>query len=134
MIAPAGSLMFAPTESDRNRFYNTPPFFIFAFESQITMEKIAHEAFKFRLEEYSPGFSADGIFILNKGFVIDLGDGLGSFKIYDEQRVSSAGWQGVHSQHVLFDFLAWLSSVMPRMLGGGNILTPYLIEFNKNRI
>lgn len=131
MIPPAGAIMMAPSESDGRRFYTTPPFFIFAFESQITLKKIADEVFKYKLEEYSPGFTADGIFILNVGYVIDLGDGLGTFKVYDENKESSRGWQGSHSENLLFDFMAWLTSVMPRMLGGSNILTPYLLEFNK---
>ncbi len=132
MIPSAGATMFA-NDSDGKRFYTTPPFFIFAFSSQISLETISKSVYKYKSNEYYPGFSADGIFVLNKGYVIDLGDGLGAFKIYDANGNASKGWQGVYSKKLLFDFLSWLSAVMPRMQGGGNILIPYLINFSPKR-
>ncbi|GAA4364102.1 hypothetical protein GCM10023185_33320 [Hymenobacter saemangeumensis] len=126
-IPPANAMMSA-NESDGKRFYTTPPFFLFAFESQITLEKIAEVVQSYRPSEYKPGFTIDGIFVLSHGYLIDLGDGQGAFNILNSDRTCSTGWRGQHSDLVLFDFLGWLSTVMPRMVGGSNILTPYLLK------
>lgn len=127
MIPPKGALMFS-NESDGKRFYYTPPFFIFAFESQVTLEKAYEIVGLYKQKEYKPGFIADGIFILDRGLIIDLGDGLGEFTIKNQSGEKMKGWTAMRSDRILFDFLSWLTVVMPRMLGGSNILTPYLME------
>lgn len=65
---------------------------------------------------------------------MDLGDGLGSFHIKGESGKRMKGWTALLSDKILFDFLSWLSSVMPRMQGGSNILVPYLIDIKKKVI
>jgi hypothetical protein len=126
MIPPKGAITMA-NESDGRRYYTTPPFFIFAYESQITLDLIAQTAYNYDAAAYSPGFSADGIFVLGKGIVIDLGDGKGTMQMKDNG-VSQTGWKGMKSETVLYDLLLWLTIVMPRMVGGSNILTPYLMD------
>lgn len=125
MIPPKGAAMYA-NESDGRRFYTTPPFFLFAFESQISLELIAKTVVNYKSDEYVPGFAADGIFVLNKGYVIDLGDGKGSFQL-QSNGITQTLLKGMQSDTVLYDFLVWLTIVMPRMVGGSNILTPYLL-------
>jgi hypothetical protein len=130
MIPPAGAIMNA-NDSDGKRFYTTPPFFIFAFESQISIKKAYKVVSDYKKKEYSPGFSADGIFILNRGYMLDMGDGLGAFYVKGKDGKRMKGWTALLSDKILFDFLSWLSSVMPRMQGGSNILVPYLIDIKK---
>lgn len=130
MIPPAGAMMFS-NESDGKRFFTTPPFFIFAFESQITLEKAYETIYSYTHDTYQPGSSADGVFILNRGIVLDLGDGEGSFYLKNADGIKMKGWTAYESKKILFDFLSWLSVVMPRMVGGSNILAPYLININK---
>ncbi len=117
MIPPTSAMMFA-NESDGKRFYTTPPFFILAFESQISLEKALAVAANYNSSKYTPGFTADGIFILNKGYIIDLGDGQGSFGISDENGISLKGWQGSYSQEVLFNFLGWILLLCQECLEG----------------
>jgi len=132
MIPPQGAMMFA-NESDGLRFYTTPPFFIFAFESQISLKKAYEIIVNYKRNEYSPGFTADGIFILNKGLIIDLGDGLGAFSLKNNEGKKMKGWAPMKTERTLFNFLSWLTIVMPRMQGGSNILTPYLVEIFKKQ-
>jgi len=127
IIPPRGAVMHT-NKSDGDRFFRTPPFFIFAFESKISLENILEVVSNYRIGEYRPGYTADGIFILNKGFVVDFGDGKGDFRIKVENNTHFTKWQGVQSDTVLFDFLIWLNQVMQRMVGGSNILTPYLLS------
>lgn len=129
MIPPAGAVMRA-NDSDGRRFYTTPPFFIFAFESQISLERAFDIVSSHDQATYRPGFSADGIFLLDRGVILDLGDGEGSFFIKNPTGGKMKGWTAYRSERILFDLLSWLSAVMPRMLGGSNILTPYLVEIN----
>lgn len=125
MISPKGAMMMA-NESDGRRFYTTPPFFLFAFESQISLGQIIKTVTDYKKAEYFPGFTIDGIFVLDKGYVIDLGDGQGAFRLQTGGNTPTS-WTGAQSETVLYDFLVWLTIVMPRMIGGSNILTPYLL-------
>jgi hypothetical protein len=131
MVSIKNALILSSNDSDQRRFYTTPPFFIFAFESQITLEKAYEVTGLFNQENYVPGGTADGIFILNRGVILDLGDGQGSFSIRNSVGQNMSGWTALKSERILFDFLSWLSVVMPRMIGGSNILTPYLLEIHK---
>ena len=126
MIPPAGAMIAATNESDANRFYTTPPFFIFAFESQIDLEKIAEIVYQYDKDDYRPSFAADGIFVLGTGSILDLGDGKGTFQLPGIQ-----GYAGMQTQTVLFDFLKWLTVTMPRMNGGSNLLVPYLLNLGR---
>ena len=132
MIPPAGAMMFS-NESDGKRFFKTPPFFIFAFESQITLEKAYEVIYSYNHDVYEPGYSADGVFILNRGIILDLGDGEGSYYIKNTEGVKMKGWTAYMSDRILFDFLSWLSVVMPRMVGGSNILNQYLISIKNHK-
>lgn len=131
IIPPAGAMMHA-NPSDGARFYTTPPFFVFAFDSQMSIDSILTVAEQFDQVNYSPGYCVDAIVVLGKGYVIDFGDGQGSLFIeYDDGR-RHTGWYGKSDDGSTFFFLAWLSAVMPRMLGGSSILLPYLVP-TKNR-
>ena len=128
VIPPAGVTRYA-NPSDGNRYYVHPPFFLFSMESQIYLSKVFEKVKELTLKDYTPGSSIDGIFILNKGLVIDLGDGMESFKILNpESKVPYEGWKQQDSDNVIFDFLVWLSIVMPRLMGGAPILIPYMID------
>lgn len=133
MISIKDALILSSNDSDQRRFYTTPPFFIFAFESQITLKKAYDVARLYNRENYVPGSTADGIFILgkHKGVIIDLGDGQGSFSIRNSDGHNMMGWTAYKSERILFDFLSWLSVIMPRMIGGSSILTPYLLTLHK---
>lgn len=122
-ILPAGAL-----SSSTQRFLIKPPFFLFAFESQITYSKILENTRLFAADDKSKGPSIDGIFVLDRGYLVDLGSGKDGFVIQNPTtKEFYTGWTGQQTDEVLFHFLAWLSNVMPTFSGGTPILGHYLV-------
>jgi len=82
---PGQNTMVSSNESDLKRFYKCPPYFLVAFESQLKLPSILK-----RIEDLmkSQGFGVneinrvlDAIFILDQGWVVNFGDGKGSFQV-----------------------------------------------------
>jgi len=72
-------------ESDRKRFYKCPPYFLVAFESQLKLSTILE-----KIEGFveSKGFGVnevnkilDAVFIIDRGWIINFGDGKGSYRL-----------------------------------------------------
>jgi len=101
-------------ESDRERFYNCPPYFVFAFESELEIPTIIRE-----LNAAAPNIAAkpypliDAVFILNKGWATNFGDGLGALTFIDSTGEKHLGWVWKEAENVLFDCLGWIAGVMP---------------------
>lgn len=127
MILPAGAQSYASHE-DRERYYTRPPYFVFAFESQLSFETLGDRIREHTQAAYSPGESIDGVFVLDRGYFVDVGKGGESFIIRDAAaKTPFTGWRGQPSDRVLYDMLAWLSIVMPSFVGGMPVLVPYLV-------
>ena len=115
--------------SDHERFYKCPPWFLVAFESQLTLAAIAESTKQFTRDGgIEPTRLLDAVFVLGRGWVINFGDGKGSFQLRTAKGQSATGWVDKESDCVLFDLLAWLSSVMPRMIRLDPILPHYLVS------
>ncbi len=120
----------ASNPSDLNRFYKNPPYFAFAFESPLNLETIL-ENIKRYLQAKKLPYNAinkivDAIFILDKGWLINFGDGQGSFRWEIQPGKFKEGWFLKYSSLVLFDFMGWLHTVMPRIIYLQPILPFYL--------
>jgi len=117
------------TESDLKRYYEHPPFFLFAFESQISLNTIKQNIDDFitnnRLDQTD---SIDGIFVLDKGWLINFGDGKGTFKFKTSLEESASGWIIHESKTLLFDLLCYLSATMPRIIRFEPILMHYIFS------
>jgi hypothetical protein len=116
--------------SDVTRFHRTPPFFLFALESQLALPTIwekLKEAGSFRVDgpEIDQN-TIDGVFVLDRGWVIDFAAGDGVFQFLTPDMKSLQGWIAQPSQRVLFDLMHWLSSVMPRQTFDRPIALNYL--------
>jgi hypothetical protein len=109
--------------SDLPRFYDHRPYFILAAESQLTIETVAERARQIDLE--TDGQIADAIYLLDRGWVVNFGDGAGSFQFLMPGGASAQAWvaKEIPSGEVLFDFFVWLSAVMPRL---HRFVSPYL--------
>lgn len=111
---------------DSSRFLGHPHWFIFAFESQVSLDAI-----KGSVEGYMSDNSVssneilDGIFVMDRGSVIDYGDGSGTLHLVDEQGEALPGWQSYRSNSVAFDHLMWLSTIM--LTANSPILPHYLL-------
>lgn len=111
---------------DYDRFYRRPPYFLVAYESQLSLTTIRD-----RLDEAAGKNGAlggvDGAFVLGRGWVIDFGDGRGMYQFRTPEGSSVSGRLAHESERVLFDLMGWLSSTMPRSVRFYSILTRYLV-------
>ena len=128
-IAPGKNTMVSSNESDLKRFYKCPPYFLVAFGSQLKLSSILKriqdfmKSKKFGVDEVNKVL--DAIFVIEKGWVINFGDGKGSLQFRNSEGTSIEGWVWQNSETVLFDLLSWLTSVMPRMVRFEPILPLY---------
>jgi hypothetical protein len=124
--------MINSNKSDAERFYSCPPYFLVAFESELSLPSIVSKikAANPNISE-KPYRSIDAIFVLDRGRAINFGDGSGTFRGIDNAGHSAKGWHGGDSHTVLFDFLGWLSAVMPIVLWFRPIITSYLLPRNE---
>ena len=105
------------------------PCFLVAFESGITLSKIQENIERFEREHsLEHNQSLDAVFVLNRGWVINLGDGDGYYRmIRDSDGSIVKGWIFQESDNVLFQLLGWLSAVIwRRIILGPPIIINYL--------
>jgi len=120
--------MIHTNPSDRERFYKCPPWFLIAFESQLTLPNIQTAVDRFvdragvKVNEL-----VDAVFVLECGWVINFGDGKGSFQFRTPEGTPVEGWAWRESKSVLFDLLGWLSIVLPKMIRFEPILARYIV-------
>ena len=131
---PVGARAFA-APSDLKRFYKCPPWFLIAFESQLTLLNIGNTLVQFiNQNALEPTGIMDAIFVIDRGWIINLGDGQGTFGMKSSQGVILSGWQWKEEKAVLYPLLGWLWAVMPRLEGYGVLLNYILPHFeNTNR-
>ena len=126
----AGTMVYAST-SDLERYYKHPPYFLFAYESQLSIQTVLQ---RLQQEVDTDGVAhidlLDAVYILGKGWLVNFGNGEGSFKYISPEKESLPGWQGANTEDVLLPLMAWLSHVMPRFQRQLPILNKYLIPNN----
>lgn len=118
-----GTLINA-SPSDIPRFYDRRPFFLIAFESQLKLETVAERVGSYEAENGVTAF--DALFLLDRGWAINFGDGKGAFRFAEPGKGPLTGWVVQEVEEVLFDLLVWISSVMPRFVRFEAILRQYL--------
>lgn len=130
-IVVGKNTMVSSNESDLKRFNNCPPYFLIAFESQLKLSSILDRVINFMnskgLQVNEINKVLDAIYIMNQGWVINFGDGKGSYQFRTPEGKPIEGWVWKESKTVLFDFLGWLSIVMPSMVRFEPILPLYLM-------
>ena len=115
--------------SDLKRYYGRPPFFLFAFESDLSLDSI-HNRLKNEIDKDTGDVKKDlldAVFIIGKGWLINFGDGTESFRFQTKNGDSLPGWQGKKTASVLVPLLSWLSYVMPKMKRVVPVLHTYLL-------
>jgi len=128
-LDPGHGTLASTNTSDLERFYKCPPWFLVAFESQLTTSRIQIEIEEFQNQNsVESNRLADAVFVLDRGWVINFGDGKGSLQFRTPEGISLKGWQWQNSDSVLFDLLGWLSTVMPRMIRFEPILPKYILR------
>nr|WP_157527651.1 hypothetical protein [Micromonospora rosaria] len=139
----AGDEAFA-SPVDLQRFYECPPFFVVAMESNVNEGTILERLHNAGVTSHRiprnlpPGERSyalvppvDAVFILGVGAAIFFVDGSSMALQYpDGSRV--AEWVFVHTEDaVLIEFLAWLHGVMPRVRRRSPVSMNYMLGENR---
>jgi hypothetical protein len=123
-----GSMVHS-TPSDFKRYYEHPPFFLFCYESQLSLETIKKNIDAFITENSIDNLKiVDAVFVLGKGSIINFGDGQGMFQFKMPDGKIATDWVIKNSESVLFDFFGYLSVTMPKTLRFEPILANYLFR------
>jgi hypothetical protein len=123
-LDPIGMRMAIP--ADLPRYHTRRPWFLFAYESQLNLETTAQRIQESAAKLGTEGdFQLDALFVLNRGVLINLGDGEESFAIVRPDGGRHAGWVLHETQDVMFALMVWLLTVMPR----AQRMTPLLPEY-----
>ncbi|MGA3057809.1 MAG: DUF6602 domain-containing protein [Candidatus Limnocylindrales bacterium] len=126
---PGKGAMTHSNPSDLARFGKCPPYFLFSLESEISRDKIAQVMNELFAEDPTRmDGSLDAILVLGRGLWIHLGDGQGAFAVLKPDGELASGWFFPRSEYLLYDFIAWLTIVMPRIIRAAPILASYLLE------
>lgn len=114
--------------SDRKRFVDHRPYFLFAFESQLTISTIHQKLTDYYTQNNTPvEHQIDAVFCLDRGTIWNFGDGQGAF----QWLVQNVPQPGLHitrntKDGVLFDLMSWVSSSLPRYTYPQSPLIQYL--------
>lgn len=118
---PPGAVWMG-NSSDEKRFLERRPYFLLAFESELSPATIWR-----RLKEQAPGpYGLDGVFVLGKAALVNVGDGQGNLRFRSVDGEHLTGWQCQETQHILVEFLAWLYMTMPAFRLMRGFLPKYL--------
>ena len=121
--------MIHTNPSDLARFYECPPYFLFAYKSQLTLESVlARLAAAQQALGLTTGSFLDAAFLMSRGSAVDVGDGRGTLAARTPEGEEITGWMRQSDEHVLFDLLGWLSGTLPRFVRFQPILSLYLVE------
>ncbi|EHD2271248.1 DUF6602 domain-containing protein [Vibrio cholerae] len=110
-----GGMMGHWSKSDRIRFVEHRPYFLFVYESQLNIETIKQKLQNYYSVNSIPVVQQiDAVFCLDRGTIWNFGDGQGSM----EYVVNGVPQSGLHvtnqdKSSVLFDLMTWFS-VLPR--------------------
>lgn len=124
------STQISSSPSDIKRFIDRKPYFIFTYNSSLSIETVKERIDIFnrniKIEE-----QVDAIFLLDKGTIINFGDGRGQLK-YGKPRMKET-FPGFHitnkkTESILYDFLTWLSVSIQNMVIFNSILINYVEE------
>lgn len=129
-----GSMVHA-NDSDLKRYYEHPPFFLFCYESQLSLNTIKENIEAFVKEKSIDNLKViDGIFVLGKGWIINFGDGKGAFQFRTNDGHVFTDWVVNESDSVLFDFFSYLSVTMPKTIRFEPIIANYLFSKEQRNI
>ncbi len=116
------------TPSDVERFVNRRPYFLFAYESATPID-----SFYSRMIEVQNALGLgdtdhlDAVFMLDRGTILNLGDGQGFTASRNPDGTLISGWLR-EPKPVMVSLISWLSIVTPMLMHRSAILTSYLVR------
>ena len=117
--------------SDIARFVAHRAYYIFAYESQLKIETIHSKLNDYYLSDNTPIESQiDAVFCLDRGSIINFGDGMGSLKYSTKDKSSIPGIHIINStpDGVLLNLISWLSTAIQRITLPHSPIIDYLIS------
>ncbi len=115
-------------KEDRIRFVEHRPYFLFVFESQLTINTIKQKLQDYYHKNSTPVTSQiDAVFCLDRGTIFNFGDGEGSFQ-YAVKDISQPGLIiDENTEKVLFNLMTWFS-MLPKYSYPHSPLQMYLVS------
>ncbi len=111
---------------DFERFVNRRPYFLFAYESETTVDSLVTRLNESaRSQGISLVQSVDAVFLLDRGAAINVGDGQGSVRGIDGVGNPIRGWVAQQNP-VMVDLIAWLHEVMPNITHARSLICRYV--------
>jgi hypothetical protein len=128
---PTGTTIQGNLE-DVHRFFNKRPYFLFAFESSLTLETIAANVRSYYAGKQG-GYTSqiDAIFVLDRGVLLNLGSGQGNLVMLNAQGTRMNGFTPISREsnpNILFNFLGWMNFVMFPIHLPSSPFLPYFID------
>jgi hypothetical protein len=114
-------------ESDAKRFYRSPPYILFAYESQVSLEGICTTVEAATGDERGLE-SLDGVFVLGSGSVLNYGDGSGSFVCQGPSGDSLSGYYWDDEQSPLLMLMRWLPTALALPVVQIPVLPRYILS------
>lgn len=115
--------------SDLNRFITKRPYFLFAYSSQLSLLTILKKIIKFNNENnLEINEQIDGIFILDRGCIYNLGDGNGFIMATDNSGNKIQGYiiETIEKKpNIITNYITWLNFVIYNY----KILTPIITRY-----
>lgn len=117
--------------SDLDRYYASPPFFLVAFECNVSPETIiarveAADEVNDPVMGGGPLPALDAIFTLDRGVAINYGDGCGSLQFTLPSGESQKGWLWHPPGSALVHLFLWLNVVKPRFTRANPVALNYI--------
>ena len=112
---------------DTGRFIKSRPYFLFAFESQLSLKAIKEKVDSWSTANSVPlNHQLDAVFLLSEGALVNIGTGQGSLTL-ERHGGLLQGFQPVFSTDtILVNFMSWLSATMLRITLPSSPVLPYL--------
>ena len=129
LIEPEQGIEVRTHDEDFPRFVWRKPYFGFAFESDMTIDRIVGELRSWETELRPIDRPVlDGVFLLDRGGIIHMGKGSGQLRSLSKDGEPQSGYVVVRSggEQVLAHLLLWIYAAMPRIEYYTHPAFPYL--------
>ena len=128
LMAPKQSMLLTDMGDDERRFLQRRPYFVFAFESRLSLSRM-FSALTAWDEELRPVERpvVDGLFVLDRGTLLHVGTGKGKLVLKKDDGEVLRGYV-VYERNdgVLTRMLLWMYGAMPRVIHFNHPVFPYL--------
>lgn len=124
---PEGNTEVIGTDEDLQRFYRSPPYFLFAYESQLSIETIGERVAAVNdVQRGRAGEGIDGVFVLDRGYVVNFGYGSGAFVAQGDDGGRLVGYYHDDKEPLLM-LLRWLPLSLTIPVAQVPVLSLYLL-------